>query len=221
MPPNYPPPGYSGPPQGQFGPPPNYPPQQGPQGQYGMPPNYPPPGYQGPPQGQYGYRTNPEYDLNVQAGPGYGYNNTNMPPVSTPLPLGVAIRQLPGQYLRVLTKPGAATFAYEQGKAAWNIVWIQILALTLCTVLFGFALVGLTLAATLNAQNLPGSSLGTIRGALGFLPLSYILLTPIGLFVGLGIYHLIAKAFGGKGTFVAYMYSYLLLEFLFSLYLFF
>lgn len=193
-----------------YGPPRQGPPQQGPQGQYGPPANYPPPSYPGSPQqGQYGYGTNPQYNPNAQPGPG-GYDYNNPPPVSTPLPLGEAIRQLPRQYIRVLTKPGAATFAEEQGKAAWNIVWVQILALTILTVLFGFAFVGLTLAATLNAQNLPASSINTIRGYFAFLPFGYILLTPLGLFIGLGIYHLIAKAFGGTGTFVRYVYSYLL-----------
>ena len=197
--------------------PPYYgPPQPGPQGPYppqenfNIPPNsyYPPPQYPGPQQGQYGYGANPEYDLNTPAG--YGYNNPNVPPPSTPLPLGEAIRQLPGQYIRVLTKPGAATFAAEQGKAAWNIIWVQIIAVTVLTVLFGFAFVSLTLAATLHTQGLPVGTANTLRGSLGFLPFSYILLTPIGLFISLGIYHLIAKAFGGTGKFVAYVYSYML-----------
>ena len=214
-PPNYPQPYYGPPPnypQPYYGPPPNYPqPYYGPppQGSYGLPPNYPQP-YPGPPQGPYGYGGNPEYDLNAQPGTGYGYNNLTMPPASTPLPLREAIRQLSSQYIRVLTKPGAATFAAEQGKAAWNIVWVQIIALTILTVLFGFAFVGLTLAVTLNAQNLPASSINTIRGYSAFLPFGYVLLTPLSLFIGLGIYHLIAKAFGGTGTFVRYVYSYLL-----------
>ena len=213
---NTPQPPYYGPPQqgpqGPYGPPPNYPPPSypgPPQGPYGPPPNYPPP-YPGPPQGPYGYGGNPEYDLNAQPGVGYGYNNPNMPPPSTPLPLGEAIRQLPSQYIRVLTKPGAATFAAEQGKAAWNIVWVQIIALTILTVLFGFAYVNLTLPTLFNAQNLPAASLNTLRSSFNVLPYAYIVLTPIGLFFSLGIYHLIAKAFGGTGTFLRYIYSYLL-----------
>ncbi|GAC1355146.1 MAG: hypothetical protein NVS4B11_27580 [Ktedonobacteraceae bacterium] len=197
---NTPQPPYTAPPQelqGPYGPPPNYYP----------PPPYPPQG----PQGPYGYGANPEYDLNMPPGPsGYGYNNLNVAPASTPLPLGAAMRQLPSQYIRVLTKPGAATFAAEQGKAAWNIVWVQLAFITVLTVLFGFAFVNLTLATTLNAQHLPASTIGTLRGTFSALPLSYIILTPIGFFIGVGIYHLIAKAFGGTGTFLAYTYSYLL-----------
>ncbi len=218
-PPNY------GPPQGQsgYGTPPNYPPQG--QSGYGMPSNYPPQGQGGygtpppnyPPQGQGGYGTPPNYQPNVPTGygtpyssnvpTGYGYNP---PPASTPLPLGEAIRQLPGQYVRVLTKPSAATFAVEKGKAAWNIVWVQIALIALVFVLVGYAFVNLSLAATLNAQNVPTSSVNAIRAAFGFLPLSYIILVPVFFFIGTGIYHLIAKAFGGDGTFLEYAYSYLL-----------
>ncbi len=199
---------------------PYYGPLQGYQEYPGSPPNYSPPPYAGPPQGYqgpYGYGANPEYDLNRPGGPGgYGYNNPNIIPASAPLPLGVAIRQLPSQYVRVLTKPGAAVFTAEQGKAAWNIIWVQILALTVLTVLFGFAFVDLTLAATFTNQNLatnPASTYNPIEGfrqAFGFLPLSYIILTPLSFFFSLGIYHLIAKMFGGTGRFVTYMYSYLL-----------
>ncbi len=190
-PPNYPPQG-----QGGYGPPPNYPPQG--QSGYGPPPNYPP-------QGQGGYGTPPNYQQQGQGG--YGYNP---PPASTPLPLGEAIRQLPSQYIRALTKPSAATFAAEKGKAAWNIVWVQIAIFTIFTVLFGFAYVGLSLPATLNAQNLPASTINTVRSTFGFLPLSYIILTPLFFFIGTGIYHLLAKAFGGDGTYLEYVYSYLL-----------
>ncbi len=195
---------------------PPQPPYSGPPQEYtSSPPNYYQPPYAGPPQGyqgQYGYGANPEYDLNRQG----GYNNLPIAPASTPLPLGEAIRQLPSQYVRVLTRPGAAAFVAEKGKAAWNIVWVQIIALTVLTVLFGFAFLNFTFPASLTTRSLssnPASTYNPIEGfrqSFGFLPLSYIILTPLGLFISLGIYHLIAKAFGGTGTFKAYMYSYLL-----------
>ncbi len=207
---NYPPPGYSSVPQGQ----------QGPQAQYGVPPNYQQqyPGqqqgqyqqpYPGQQQGQYGYGANPEYDLNRP--PGYGYNNLNMPPpASRPLPLAEAIRQLPGQYIRVTTKPSAATFAMEQGKAAWNIVWVQIIALAVFVMLIGFATVAVTGALLAGSSSYSATTLSAASGFLYAAPIAYLFLVPIGVFIGLGIYHLIAKAFGGTGTFLAYVYSYLL-----------
>ncbi len=157
----------------------------------------PPPSYSGTPQGPYGYG----------APPGY---SPNMPPASTPLPLGEAIRQLPSQYIRVVSKPGAAVFAAEQGKAAWNIIWVQLIAVAILSVLFGFAFFNLTFASALNGQNIPPETIARLRGIFNGLPFSYIVLTPIGFFIGVGIYHLLAKAFGGQGTFLAFAYCYLL-----------
>ncbi len=42
--------------------------------------------------------------------------------ITAPLPLGQAIRELPGQYLKVLTRPSVKTFAGEKGKAGWGII---------------------------------------------------------------------------------------------------
>src|SRR5437764_689764 len=94
--------------QSNYDPPPNY----------GTPPNYgPPPSYQ-----QQNYGT-PYGALNYGQ-PGYG-----TPVASAPLPLGEAVRQLPNQYIKVLTKPSVLTFDQEKGKAAWDIVWVQLIIL--------------------------------------------------------------------------------------------
>src|SRR4051794_4248282 len=45
----------------------------------------------------------------------------------TPLPLAQAIRALPRQYFRAVTKPSVVTFSEEMGKASWNIVWVQLI----------------------------------------------------------------------------------------------
>src|SRR5438128_1904380 len=45
-----------------------------------------------------------------------------------PRPLGEVIRDLPRQYMQVLTRPSAATFAAELGKAEWRSVWFQLLS---------------------------------------------------------------------------------------------
>ena len=55
--------------------------------------------------------------------PDFGF----IPPPATPLPLGEAIRQLPEQYKRVVTKPYAETFLVEMGQAYWGIIWVQLL----------------------------------------------------------------------------------------------
>ncbi len=202
-----PPQGPYGQPQGPYGPPPQGPygqpqgPYGQPQGPYGAPPYGQPQGpYGPPPQGPYGA---PPYQQ-----PGYGY----AAPPAAPLPLGEAIRQLPQQYIKVLTKPSAATFAEEMGKAAWNIVWVQLLGLAVITAVFGYfaRLIGssfipttmgsTTMSPAMQQAAAIGSSFGQIIGV------------PLGFFIGVGILYLIAKAFGGQGTFLAQGYTYLLFE---------
>jgi len=139
--------------------------------------------------------------------PSYGAP-VDSPPV-TPLPLSEAIRQLPDQYVRVVTRPGVATFAQEQGKASWDIVWVQLAIFTVISVITSFVTFNFTMSAYPGMAGSPQST-QIIRSVSGVLPLSYIILTPLGFFIGTGIYHLIAKAFGGRGTFLAYCYSYLL-----------
>src|SRR5215472_16580396 len=123
--PNQPPnSGYGTPPYGQPQPPYSQP-QKGPYSQ-------PPQGPFGQPQPPYG-QPQPPYGAPYQE-PGYGYPQ----PQTTPLPLGEAIRQLPNQYIRILTKPSAATFAEEQGKAAWDIVWVQLIIYAIAAAVLGY-----------------------------------------------------------------------------------
>ncbi len=169
---------------------------------YGTPP------YGVPPQGSFGA---PPYQ---QAG------FVPRPSEATPLPLGEAIRDLPRQYIRVLTRPSAATFFEEQGKAAWNIVWVQLIGLSILGTIFAFLFYQFVFPVFLNtmlhSSNLNGSSPPVNFSALfqifssPLFALATLISVPIGFFISVGIYHLIAKAFGGTGTFLAYCYSYLL-----------
>ena len=223
--PGYPPPSNPGyPPSGDPGmyPPPSnpgYPPSGNP-GMYPPPinPGYPPSSTPGtyPPPPPYPPYTDPNAGYN--AAPGYNYG---VPPVNNqPLPLGVALRQLPGQYWRVISRPGAATFAAEMGKAAWNIIWVQLAILALVTslgtgVVFAVLLPSLIrLAASSANSSLSGSNVDTIIGIYqGFGLVGAIIaffLTFVGFFIGVGIYFLLAKIFGGRGTFLQYCYCFLL-----------
>jgi len=186
---------YGPPPQGPYGQPqgPYGPPSQGPYGQLQSP-------YGPPPQGPYG--------ASAYQQPGYGYG---VPPVqAVPLPLGEAIRQLPNQYIRVLTKPSAATFAEEQGKAAWNIVWVQLLGIAIFSAIFVFLIFQLVLPSTMSNSNVPAETVAVTEGMVVVLALSVIILMPLVFFIGVGIYYLIARVFGGQGTFLAQSYSTLL-----------
>jgi hypothetical protein len=193
-------PPYGVPPQGPYGQPSQNPYGSPPQGPYGDSQN--PYGYGVPPQGPYG---------SPYQQPGYGYG---VPPVQAgPLPLGEAIRQLPSQYIRVLTRPSAATFAEEMGKAAWNIVWVQLIVLAVITAVFGFlaSLIGSGLMPSTTSSTLPMNS-SMLQGMREFSSFGALISVPLGFFIGVGILYLIAKAFGGEGTFLAQGYTYLLFE---------
>jgi hypothetical protein len=123
-----------------------------------------------------------------------------------PLPLGEAIRELPSQYIRVVTKPSTGVFAEEQGKAAWNIVWTQLIGLAILTSLLTIGIINVSLSTNPTARE----SFGAIGAASGIFAILFLIFIPIGFFIGTGIYHLIAKAFGGRGTYLTYCYCYLL-----------
>lgn len=159
-----------------------------------------------PQQGQYGYGYAPP--------PGPGYAPPFTP--STPLPLGEAIRQLPQQYIKVLTKPSAQTFAEEMGKAKWDIVWVQLIGYAVVVTLLLY-LSTLTNTALYNPSGLSGAGASSVDPAAIRLLVQRILLLdvifiPIGFFISVGIYYLIAKAFKGVGTFLAQSYTTLLFQ---------
>lgn len=168
---------------------------------YGAPP-------ENPYANTYGTPPNPYGASAYQQGPGY------VPPVAAPLPLGEAIKQLPSQYIKILTKPSAMTFAEEMGKASWDIIWIQLLFLAIITAIFGYV------ASLITTVNIPSTTSGTaspisaatIRAIISGASLSYIILIPIGFFIGMGIMYGLAKLFGGQGRFVTQGYAFLLYE---------
>ncbi len=181
-------------------------PYQG-QGQPGSGGTDPYSGY-GTPQNPYGTPP-PQYGTppNQQGGYGYGYP----PPQQAPRSIGQAIQELPNQYIRVLTKPSAQTFAEEMGKADWAMIWIQLLI---------WALVGTILGLIRGAIGLAGSSFVTNNT---FNPASITALTvsgstfsfiavPVSFFIVVGIQYLLAKAFRGEGNFLTQGYTYLLFE---------
>jgi hypothetical protein len=138
---------------------------------------------------------------------------TYAPALPGPLPLAGALRQLPRQYWNVLTHPRAATFAWEQGKAAWNIIWVQLLILALFEALA--VLVLLFLEFFLFQLFLPASAAAAISQALSTVALIAVLASVafvlLSFFAGSGILYLVAKAFGGQGAFLPYVYSYALI----------
>jgi hypothetical protein len=156
-----------------------------------------------PPPDQQGYGYGPPYQP---------YQTGYEPPQPAPLPLNEAIRQLPNQYVKVLTKPSAATFGEEMGKASWDIIWVQLIGYSVILAILGFL-------RSFTNPTLFGSPTGTsaanaaaVQALIGSINLGLIFTTPIIFFISVGIYYLIAKAFGGQGTFKVQSYTQLLYQ---------
>jgi len=171
----------------------------------------------GAPQNPYGTPPPPEnpYATPAYGGPYYQEAPGYIPPPSEPRPLGEAIRELPEQYVRVVTKPSPLTFAGEMGKARWDIVWIQLIGLAIINMLLGYLgtlispnaympTTGTTSVSTATMQSIRSITLG--------ITLSEIILIPAFFFLGMAILYGLAKAFGGQGRFVTQSYTYLLFD---------
>ncbi|HEX6557101.1 MAG TPA: YIP1 family protein [Ktedonobacteraceae bacterium] len=170
---------------------------------YGAPPPQNP---YGAPQNPYTPPTENPYAAppypNYQGGPGYG------PPQSAPLPLGEAIKGLPQQYIKVTTKPGVMTFAEEMGKASWDIVWVQLIALAIITAILSYLHTFISPTFTMPSSSTIDTA--TLRSLLAGFSLMSIILIPVFFFIGQGILYGLAKAFGGQGKFVTQCYTTLL-----------
>jgi hypothetical protein len=134
-------------------------------------------------------------------------------PAPHPLPPGEALRQLPGQYRNVLTHPTAATCAWEQSKVAWNIIWLQVLVLTIVESLVVLAL--LFLESFLFQFLLPSGTSGFLSRTQPMVVIIVLLFcvayVPASFFSGSGLLYLAARACGGRGAFLPYAYSYALI----------
>ena len=171
-----------------------------PQQPYGVGSNY---GHGGVAPGYYGNR--------------YGDPQTFLPQPATPLPIGEALRQLPGQYWRAVSRPAGRTFANEMGKAGWGIVWIQIVFYTLFITLLNIIariIVAQQPLSTTNTSSLSPATVEALQKFTSFLTVftlyGELLYIPLTLFIGTGILFLLAKAFGGVGRFVQQLYCTLL-----------
>ena len=178
-----------------------------PQNPYGAPPPQNPYGSP-PPQNPYGTPP-PQYGIppNQQGGYGYGY----APPQQAPRSIGQAIQELPNQYIRVLTKPSAQTFAEEMGKADWGMVWIQLLIWALIGTILGLIGSAIGLASSSFVRNNTFNPASIIALTVSGSTFSFIAV-PVTFFIVVGIQYLLAKAFKGQGNFLTQGYTYLLFE---------
>jgi hypothetical protein len=109
-------------------------------------------------------------------------------------PRSRVISQLPQRYLNALVKPSVATYTADNGDASWSLVWIQLVAWAILDAMLGL-LVNLIYPPAATSTTLSRLfSLATSIGLIGVVPLLF--------FVLMGIVFLLAKAFGGQGTFL-------------------
>jgi Yip1 domain len=211
-------------------PPPQQPPYGGPprQDPYG-PTSYGPPPQQ-PPYGSTGYGTPPQQPP-YGPPPGYGAPPPGFEPAFSgpagyqaplaPLPLGEAIKQLPNQYIKVLTKLSVTTFNEELRKSSWDITVVQLAIMTTAAIIISLISALFVLASpTVNmAMSSAGVSSNMAQAMVALISATSIggaflniLFIPLSFFIGVGIQFLLAKAFKGEGTFLTQSYSVLLYQ---------
>jgi len=131
--------------------------------------------------------------------------------IATPLPLGQAVRELPGQYFKVLTQPSVRTFADEKGKAGWSIIWLQFIGLGIIDAIISVVAILISPAAVSSIPNSGGLSPATLQTvAIIFTVILQLVLTPVSFLFAGGILYLISRIVGGKGRFVEQIYVTLL-----------
>ncbi|HZR40056.1 MAG TPA: Yip1 family protein [Ktedonobacteraceae bacterium] len=115
--------------------------------------------------------------------------------------LGETLRQLFGQYRRVLSQPGASTFVAELPKASWDNILTQLLLMSVIDagILFLDQLLNIRtfLTQILFIQHF------VLPVILGFNLISFFLWT--------GLTHFVARGFKGVGTYKDHCYGYVLI----------
>lgn len=172
-----------------------------PQSPYGAPPNVP--------QNPYGA---PQY-------PGYGAPEDPYAayrvPGQAPQDTGSAIRELPRQWLRAITRPSPMTFAEEMGKATWPMIWIQLVIYGVVVALFGLLARLITSSSTAVPSGLNGSSAATYQRIISTsqnpaYSILSVILYPLFFLLLMAIFLGMAKAFRGEGNFKTQAYTTLL-----------
>jgi len=130
------------------------------------------------------------------------------PDKQVPDSIEAIVRILPRQYLRVLSKPSVATFAQELGNAGWGTVYVQLLGWIIVFAMLGLLVV---LIASL-VLGIMGNLNFSLLGPTFSLIISLALFVPTLLLIGTALTHLIARAFGGQGTFLVQLYASLLFQ---------
>jgi hypothetical protein len=111
---------------------------------------------------------------------------------STPQ-LNESLPQLPQRYFNALVTPSIATYTSDKRNASWSLVWTQLIA---------WAILDATLGLLVNYISPPttGTAFQKIFSLASSMGL--VVVVPILFFLLMGIVYLLARAFGGQGTFL-------------------
>jgi hypothetical protein len=122
-----------------------------------------------------------------------------------PLPLGQAIRALPSQYLKVITRPSVQSFSAEKGKASWGSTWLQLIALGMLSALLS---VLAQLIAPPHVGTVPGVSPATVQAVTTTLLALFLLVgTPLTFLVAGAVLYWLARLFKGDGSYLQQVYT--------------
>jgi hypothetical protein len=156
---------------------------------YGEPPYGAPP----PPTGAAG-----PYGAPPPTGGAYAY----AAPTGAPVPAGIgAIWQ---KWLNVTTRPGVASFARELPTANWRDIWLSLIGLGILSAITG-AIAALYTGQTITIPRTDGTTTTwhIPAGSSWFAVIS----VPLAFFIGVAILFVVAKLFGGTGTFLEQSYA--------------
>ena len=184
-------PGAYGPPNDPYG----TPPPAGSSGQYGGGyggQNGPAGAYPPPPSGAYG----------GAAGGAGAYGAAYAAPLGQPVPAGMS--HIWQKWINVTTKPGVASFNQELPTANWSDIWISLIGLGILTAITG-AIAALYTVQTFTIPQ--GNGTTTTVHIPGGVSWFTIIGVPLGFFIGVAILFLVAKIFGGTGTFLQQSYA--------------
>ncbi|HEV2581830.1 MAG TPA: YIP1 family protein [Ktedonobacteraceae bacterium] len=118
-------------------------------------------------------------------------------------PLSVVLLQLPRLYFNALVKPSLATYAEFKGQASWRLVWIQLAT---------WAILDAALGVLVNTLYPPATGTAFSRFFAFATTYGLVVVVPALFFLLMGIVYWIARAFGGKGTFLEQCHTSLIVE---------
>lgn len=150
----------------------------------------PPPTGSGGPYGTYG------------APPPTGGTYAYGAPAGPPVPAGIG--NIWQKWINVTTRPSAASFARELPTANWRDIWLTLIGLGILSAITG-AIAALYTSQIITVPQGNGTTTTIhIPAGIGW---ATVITVPLGFFIGVAILFVIAKIFGGTGTFLEQSYA--------------